>query len=309
MTGKRLDLAETLRQRFFSSLHLGVLEPGARLPSIRELETEFGVDRRVVLKAYRTLERDGIVERRERSGIFLGRRAPGSPSLPSSANWAVDLFVNGLAMGIPAPRLPDQLAGYFSTKRMRALVVECNSDQMSALSAELENDYGFETAAADVDELLAEKNPRKDLTQADLVVTTQFHAGEVEEISGRAGRNWIAVSLRTDIYAEIARLIEFSPVYFIVTDQRFATKLGRIFRSVKGSDNFHALLVGRDDIDSIPRSAPVYISGEARKKIHDEELLARVMPEERIFSLASAREILTLLVGSNSPGTTDIQNE
>lgn len=302
MTGRRLDLAEILRQRFFSALHLGVLEPGARLPSIRELETEFGVDRRVVLKAYRTLERDGIVERRERSGIFLGSRAPGSAELPPSANWVVDLFVSGLGMGIPAPRLPAQLAAYVSRRRMRALVVECNSDQLSALCAELENDYGFETSAADVDELLAEKNPGKDLTQADVVVTTQFHAGEVEEIAGRAERNWIAVSLRTDIYAEIARLLEFSAVYFIVTDQRFATKLGRIFRSVKGSENFHAVMVGRDAIDSIPRSAPVYISGEARKRVHDKELLARVMPEERIFSLASAREILTLVVAANFPG-------
>ncbi len=107
MTGKRIELAEVLRQRFFSGLHLGVWRPGVRLPSIREPEAEFGVDRRVVLKAYRTLERDGIVELRERSGIFFGTRAAGLPGVSPPAEWSVDVLLRGLAMGIPAHRFPD----------------------------------------------------------------------------------------------------------------------------------------------------------------------------------------------------------
>lgn len=300
MTGKRIDLAGILRQRFFSALHLGVLKPGARLPSIRELEIELDVDRRTVLKAYRELEREGIVELKERSGIYFGKKAAGLPGIEPPADWAVDLFVSGLAMGIPAPRFPEQLANYFSGRRLRALCVECNSDQLESLSAEMESDYGFDSSRADVDELLTETHPRDDLENADLVVTTQFHAGEVQEIAARAGRKWLSVSLRTDVYAEIARLLPSSPIYFIVKDERYATKLGKIFRALPGGESFRPIVIGETATDSIPESAPVYISRAARTELRNEALLARVMPEERTFSLASAREILTLVVRAYS---------
>ncbi|MBA3558026.1 MAG: hypothetical protein H0W30_05440 [Gemmatimonadaceae bacterium] len=168
-----------------------------------------------------------------------------------------------------------------------------------SLCDEMESDYGFETARADVDELLAEASPRADLSRADLIVTTQFHSGEVQEIAVRAGRPWIAVSLRTDIYSEIARMLDSTAIYFIVTDDRHALKLDRIFRPVASAHGFRALVIGRGDIDRIPESAPTYISRAARARLTNRRLLARVMPEARTFSLASQRQILTLVVGAN----------
>ncbi|MEO5590413.1 MAG: GntR family transcriptional regulator, partial [Gemmatimonadaceae bacterium] len=135
MTGKRIDLIEILRQRFFSALHLGILKPGARLPSIREIEAELGVDRRAVMKAYRTLEREGIVELRQRSGVYFGNKAIGLPGLEPPEEWAVEMFARGLEMGIPVPRFGDRMNAYISRRRLRALCVECNTDQISALVA------------------------------------------------------------------------------------------------------------------------------------------------------------------------------
>ena len=40
MPATRPDIVEALRQRFYSRLHLGLLNPGDRLPSIRELAEE-----------------------------------------------------------------------------------------------------------------------------------------------------------------------------------------------------------------------------------------------------------------------------
>lgn len=294
-----MSLADLLRQRFFSGIHLGALKSGDRLPSVRDLELELGVNRRAVLRAYRELESEGIVELRERSGIFFGRRVARLRKLSPPAEWIVDVFVRGLSMGLPAPGFPASLASYLSTVRLRALCVECNFDQLSSLSAEMESDFGFDVAVADVDDLLAEKSARTDLVRADLIVTTQFHAGEVQEIAGRVGRPWIAVSPRTDIYAGIARLLHSTAVYFIVADERYATKLHRIFGAVPGAQAFRALVVDRDDLDSIPESAPTYMSRAAREKLTNKSLLQRVMLDERTFSLASAREILTLVVGVN----------
>jgi len=296
---KHIELAEVLRQRFFSGMHLGLLRPGARLPSARELEVELKFDRRTILRAYRKLEREGLVELKQRSGIYFSESAPWLPGLTPPAEWAVDVVAQAIAAGIPPSQFADRFQQYLSHRRLRALCVECNGDQLESLCAEMTSDYGFETDGADVDQLLDESTPRDELRQADLIVTTQFHAGEVKELSSRVNRPWIAVTLRTDIYSEIARLLPSGDVYFVVTDVRYAKKLERIFHSLRGGDRFHALVIGCDEVSIIPDAAPVYITRAARPRLEDEKLLQRVMPEERTFSLASAREILTLLIGSN----------
>jgi GntR family transcriptional regulator len=51
----------------------GELAPGARLPSERELATEQGISRMTARAAVDLLARRGLVERKERSGVFVAR--------------------------------------------------------------------------------------------------------------------------------------------------------------------------------------------------------------------------------------------
>ena len=305
MSARRTEVVEALRQRFFSQLHLGMLGPGSKLPSTRDLARELAVDWRVVLAAYRELEREGLVELRQRSGVFFtseGGRSGGNGSTAERmrlARWAADLFHQGLGRGVSAPALPTRLQGLIGTLRLSALCIECNEDQTSALCTELNDDYGLAAAGADVDDLLAAETLPPTVRRADLLVTTPFHAGEVKSIASRAGKPWVAVTLRTDVYAEVARLLPSGPVYFIVSDPRFAMKLGRIFANTAGATGFHARVQGRDDLGRIPPGPPTYVTRRARERLRDSELLSRVVPEERMFSSESARELLTFIVGAN----------
>ena len=54
----------------------GVLRPGDRLPSIRELARQLPANLNTVLKAYDLLEREGLVGRRQGEGTFV----EGSPT-------------------------------------------------------------------------------------------------------------------------------------------------------------------------------------------------------------------------------------
>jgi GntR family transcriptional regulator len=47
------------------------LAPGDALPSIRQLATDLEIDNKTVVKAYRLLERDGVVESRGYRGTFV----------------------------------------------------------------------------------------------------------------------------------------------------------------------------------------------------------------------------------------------
>lgn len=53
------------------SISSGLLRSGDRLPSIRELAKELRVNPNTVVRAYRELEREGIVESRRGQGSFV----------------------------------------------------------------------------------------------------------------------------------------------------------------------------------------------------------------------------------------------
>lgn len=55
------------------ALRLGVLQPGDRLPTAKEVVTATAVNPNTVLKAYRELEREGLVEARRGLGTFVRR--------------------------------------------------------------------------------------------------------------------------------------------------------------------------------------------------------------------------------------------
>jgi GntR family transcriptional regulator len=70
-----LQIVQQVRQ----ALRMGVLSVGDQLPSVREVVAATAVNPNTVLKAYRELERDGLVEARSGQGTFVRSRPPGPP--------------------------------------------------------------------------------------------------------------------------------------------------------------------------------------------------------------------------------------
>ena len=70
-----LQIVQQVRQ----ALRMGVLDVGDQLPTVREVVAATAVNPNTVLKAYRDLEREGLVEPRPGHGTFVLRRPPGPP--------------------------------------------------------------------------------------------------------------------------------------------------------------------------------------------------------------------------------------
>jgi GntR family transcriptional regulator len=70
-----LQIVRQVRQ----ALRMGVLDVGDQLPSVREVVAAVAVNPNTVLKAYRDLEREGLVEARAGQGTFVRARPPGPP--------------------------------------------------------------------------------------------------------------------------------------------------------------------------------------------------------------------------------------
>jgi len=66
-------------QQVRHALRTGVLSVGDQLPSVREVVAVTAVNPNTVLKAYRDLEREGLVEARTGHGTFVRSRPPGPP--------------------------------------------------------------------------------------------------------------------------------------------------------------------------------------------------------------------------------------
>lgn len=292
------EIVEVLRRRLTSGLHLGRIRAGARLPSVRTVAREFGVHQRVALAAYRELEQDGLVELRERSGVYVREARVDRAMLPKLSERLVDFLVEALALGVPAPDVPEHVRRCLETLRLRAACIECNADQIDSLCEQLRRGYGFESTGV---ELHALGTPDADaaLRRADLLVTTSFHIDAVRDAAERVGRPWLAVALRADVVAEITRALSAGPVYFVATDPRFGAKAQAMFATVPGGENLRALIVGRDDLGQVPADAPTYVMRRASERLEEHPFLARVPPLERSLSLESARELLRFVVRAN----------
>ena len=87
-------------QQTKQAMRLGLLQPGDKLPAAREVVEATAVNPNTVLKAYRELEREGLVEARRGLGTFvrrtLGAAPADSPLRAELTEWARRARAEGL---------------------------------------------------------------------------------------------------------------------------------------------------------------------------------------------------------------------
>ncbi|HEY3907619.1 MAG TPA: GntR family transcriptional regulator [Streptosporangiaceae bacterium] len=89
-------------QQVRQALRMGLLAVGDQLPSVREVVAATAVNPNTVLKAYRDLEREGLVEPRAGHGTFVRALPPGPPPGTHSrlgrtlASWVRQARADGL---------------------------------------------------------------------------------------------------------------------------------------------------------------------------------------------------------------------
>lgn len=296
-------ITEALRDRIVTGLHVGRYSGGERLPGARAIARDFGVNERVALAALHALAREGIVTLRPRAGAYVTPPHPaGGGSLPHLGAWLVEMLVQARSRGLPPREVGDYARRCLETRRVRAACIECNDDQLHLLCSELADDHGYLTEGVAVEAMRADAAPQA-LARADVLVTTMFHAPEVEIVAQRLGKPWIAVGLRADVIQEVTRRLEEGPVYYVATDPRFEPKLHRMIGATGASSNLRVLLVGRDDLDAIPPDAPTFVMTSARefvtRRYGPRAGPGRPIHPPRQFSDDAARTLLSFMVRAN----------
>jgi len=104
-----LQLAQQVRH----SLRLGYLRPGDQLPRVKDVVGSLAINPNTVLKAYRELEREGLVEGRPGVGTFVLRGLDGpSPRAHAALQRSLERWLrNALDAGLDA----EAIRGMFET--------------------------------------------------------------------------------------------------------------------------------------------------------------------------------------------------
>jgi len=298
---RRGQITSLLRHRTVRSLQTGALRGGDRLPSTRAVAAELDVDPRVVLSAYRELAAEGLIELRERSGVFVAADPMASGNAPGVAeSWIVDILAQGISREVSPDTLVDWLRRSLTTRALRAGVVAASVDQLLGICRELEADYGIDADGVVAPTLSAEATSTPPaLLGVDLLVTTEAPAEGVRALSERLKTPAIVVEVREDLVGREWLDLLRRPVYVVATDVSFITLLRGFFANTPGGANLRPVLLGRDSLSSIPRGATTYITQSARERLGDTPIPGRVIPPARVFSPASSRELLEFVVRQN----------
>jgi DNA-binding transcriptional regulator YhcF (GntR family) len=304
---RRLEIADLLRRRVKLGIHAGSLAPGDRLPSTRELASDFAVDHRVVVAAYHQLVAEGLVEMRPRGGIYVANISPGAVREPMPPErWLQEVFVQGRARDMSMRGVIDALRRATETVRLRAVVLHAIADQRTGMCRELEEDYGFEATGVSTDTLGNGHRP-SELGEADLIVSTPAYEPLARRLAAQYQKPCIIADVRPDLIGGEWRLLLRKPVYVVVRDEQFRHALLAFFANTKGKENLRVLVVDADDLSAIPATAPTYITRGARDWLDTHadthrsanDIGGRILPNVRTFSSPTADQLISFILKSN----------
>lgn len=178
MSSGTLTRYQQLADELAGNIRSGLLRPGDRLPSVRELRRQRGVSPSTIFQAYAQLESEGLVEARERSGHFVRARRqltgrPPEAAQPSGRVAPVaiselvfdllgstrDVDVVPLGSAFPAPELfPFDALARCGARAMRRLGPAQISGALTAgdesLRAQVARRYALNGVSLQADELI-----------------------------------------------------------------------------------------------------------------------------------------------------------
>ncbi len=182
-----------LKQQIKYLILAGNFGVGERLPSIRAMAGFLRINRNTVARVFTDLEREGFVESRRGSGVYVLEPPAEAANLRGDLlERVVDMAA---AQGCPVEELAYALlarSGEEPPEKIKLLFVECTRDELERFSDELEAQLPVE-----VERVLLEDLPQRLAEDGkppwSVAVTTFFHVHEVQEMMDPLGLETVAL--------------------------------------------------------------------------------------------------------------------
>jgi GntR family transcriptional regulator len=232
-----------LKEQIKHLILTGNFEVGSRLPSIRALAGFLRVNRNTVARVISDLEREGFVETRRGSGVYVIEPPVDEEELKRHEvlERVMDLAA---AQGVPVEELGYALlarAGVKPQEKVPILFVECTSPELDQLSAELEEQLPVEVERVLVEDLSARLAGEEEPPWR-LAVTTFFHVHEVQDLMEPLGIETIALLAEANLKS-LQRLMELPAGTPVAVVGWGRTCMENLSRSIEGAGLDHLNLV------------------------------------------------------------------
>ena len=180
-----IPIYRQLADIIFAEIKSGSIKSGSKLPTVRELAEEAGVARGTVKRAYEELRRDGAVEMTQGRGTFAKYAPESGKSRKDRAMEAIDKMLDTLRELELSPSEAQifvelRLREYARRgDRARVALVECTPEILGQIAESLREIGGAEVRSFLLSDVLS--YPYKLSDDADIILTTQNHAAELEK--------------------------------------------------------------------------------------------------------------------------------
>lgn len=135
-----VSLREQLVTQIVLAIQGGDLAPGERLPSTREIARRFHLHPNTVSAGYRELQRDGWVEFRRGSGVYVASTQPEAAASPALDQLIAQLFRSARAAGASQSDLRARLRHWLALQPPdHFLVIESDEELRRIVAAEIAN--------------------------------------------------------------------------------------------------------------------------------------------------------------------------
>ncbi len=302
--GTDSDLVEALRDQLANAMHLGHIEAGDRLPSIRDLSRRFGVTTYAAVHAYEALAAEGLVEKRGRSGMYAAAQdSPGQGLLGETALWLVDVLAGAWEHQIKVPHVPDLVRRWTAAVRLRAACVESDGDTLTALCADVANHFGMDSLPVRPEELAAGAERGRGQTahplhDTDVLITTAYHAAEVRQAAEMLGKPVLVAGVNPDHARAVEDCLRQRDLTVVCADVRFGERV-RGMRGGRYASRVRVVLADdRAALAALDPADPVLLTRAAHERLDGAELRPLV-PLSPFISPLCARALTELLVRLN----------
>ena len=215
----------------------GKWEPGTKLPSIRQGEAMWELNRLTVQKAYRRLEEMGLIRSRTKSGYYVGHEA-GIRQI-SRHRYALENFFHDISKRISdelelSPlgvfRYMARMAEIVSSENPEIAFVECTRQQAEGHAREIIERLKIPMMSFTTGEIMGKRS--RIPSHVRTLFTTYFHLGEFQEMKAQGDLQVFAVPI--EVSPELKReLSEFcGKVIFLEIEDVQASHISRDSRGI-----------------------------------------------------------------------------
>lgn len=251
-----LGFYEQVKGQLLSAIYCGKIKEGDRLPSIRELADDLGVNYKTIRKIYLRLAKENLIEIIQGSGAFLQKRrakdAYEQMRRRAIFRLLVEVSQKAQDLGLPPQKFSRLLEAYATGASLNflTLAVIDHEEEAFIFSRELKLRLGVEVYPISLDEL-GDDEVAERLQKCDYFLTTSWHMEQVSGLARKFQKKTVEIKPSHEIYSEILEAARHFNIAIVIQDQQTMHASWDVFMNLfypSTEKNFWIAPIDRQDL-------------------------------------------------------------